>query len=121
MMAKVWTDFFPLITPHLPTCPSATLRTYLAEVAADFFARPFALGFEIAALEIIDDAFKRLRHLISAQTIIIMEAHFRFVGAIKNSVLCLLRQLFKRRVEPEFEIKALVNPKKDICFFEMLM
>jgi hypothetical protein len=40
-MAKVWSDFLPLITPHLPTCPSATLRTYLAEVAADFFARTY--------------------------------------------------------------------------------
>jgi hypothetical protein len=40
-MAKVWNDFLPLITPHLPTCPSATLRTYLAEVAADFFARTY--------------------------------------------------------------------------------
>ena len=40
-MAKVWSDFLPLITPHMPTCPSTTLRTYLAEVAADFFARTY--------------------------------------------------------------------------------
>ena len=40
-MAKVWSDFLPLITPHLPTCPSTTLRTYLADVAADFFARTY--------------------------------------------------------------------------------
>lgn len=40
-MAKTWDDFLPLISPHLPTCPSATLRSYLAEVAADFFARTY--------------------------------------------------------------------------------
>ena len=40
-MAKVWSDFLPLITPHMPTCPSTTLRTYLADVAADFFARTY--------------------------------------------------------------------------------
>lgn len=40
-MAKTWDDFLPLVTPHLPTCPSAFIRSRLAEVAADFFARTY--------------------------------------------------------------------------------
>lgn len=38
-MAKTWDDFFPLLSPHLPGCPSASMRLYLANVTADFLAR----------------------------------------------------------------------------------
>jgi len=40
-MAKVWDDFLPLISPHLPSCPNASIRTYLGIVASDFFARTY--------------------------------------------------------------------------------
>lgn len=40
-MAKTWDDFLPLTRPHLPSCPDLTIKTYLAEVAADFFARTY--------------------------------------------------------------------------------
>lgn len=49
-MAKTWDDFLPLISPHLPTCPTATLRAYLAEVAADFFARTYLWRDDIDAI-----------------------------------------------------------------------
>lgn len=40
-MAKTWDDFLPTVRPHLPSCPDLTIRAYLAEVAADFFARTY--------------------------------------------------------------------------------
>lgn len=38
-MAKTWSDFYPLLAPHVPGCPDVTMDTYLASTAADFFAR----------------------------------------------------------------------------------
>ncbi len=43
-------------------------------VARDFLARPFALGLEIAPLEIADHALERLFHLIGAHAVVIGEA-----------------------------------------------
>ena len=40
-MAKIWDDFLPLISPHLPSCPNASIRMYLGIVASDFFARTY--------------------------------------------------------------------------------
>ena len=40
-MAKLWTSFHPLITPHLSGCPVASINLYLASTAADFFARTY--------------------------------------------------------------------------------
>ena len=40
-MAKTWDDFIPLLQPHLPGCQAATMKTYLASTAADFFARSY--------------------------------------------------------------------------------
>jgi hypothetical protein len=40
-MAKSWDTFLPLITPHLSGCQVATIKTYLASTAADFFARTY--------------------------------------------------------------------------------
>ena len=40
-MAKIWDDFLPLISPHLPSCPNASIRMYLGIVASDFFARSY--------------------------------------------------------------------------------
>jgi hypothetical protein len=49
-MAKTWTEFHPLITPYLPTCPLATINTYLAQVTADFFARTHLWKDEVDAI-----------------------------------------------------------------------
>jgi len=38
-MAKTWDDFLPLISPHLPSCPNASIKMYLGIAASDFFAR----------------------------------------------------------------------------------
>jgi hypothetical protein len=38
-MYASWDLFLPLIQPHLPSCPEATLRAYLASTSADFCAR----------------------------------------------------------------------------------
>lgn len=40
-MAKTWDDFIPLLQPYLPGCQVATMKTYLASTAADFFARSY--------------------------------------------------------------------------------
>lgn len=40
-MAKTWDDFLPLLTPLVPGVPDATAKTYLAQAAADFFARTY--------------------------------------------------------------------------------
>lgn len=49
-MAKTWDAFFPLINPHLPGCPDASLRQYLASTAADFFARTYLWRDEVDAI-----------------------------------------------------------------------
>ncbi|MBP8292208.1 MAG: hypothetical protein KAX65_05510 [Caldilineaceae bacterium] len=49
-MAKVWDDFIPLLLPHVGGAPSATMRLYLAQAAADFFARTYLWRREIDPL-----------------------------------------------------------------------
>lgn len=49
-MAKLWTSFHPLITPHLSGCPVATINLYLASTAADFFARTYLWREQIGAV-----------------------------------------------------------------------
>jgi hypothetical protein len=38
-MYTQWSTFLPLIQPHLPSCPIATIETYLASTTADFCMR----------------------------------------------------------------------------------
>jgi hypothetical protein len=38
-MYTQWSTFLPLIQPHLPSCPIATINTYLASTTADFCMR----------------------------------------------------------------------------------
>lgn len=40
-MSKTWDDFLPMLRPYLPSCPDMTMRSTLAEIAADFFARTY--------------------------------------------------------------------------------
>ena len=49
-MAKIWDDFLPLISPHLPGCPNASMRLYLASVSSDFFARTYLWREQINAI-----------------------------------------------------------------------
>jgi hypothetical protein len=49
-MAKIWDDFLPLISPHLPSCPNASIRMYLGIVASDFFARTYLWREQISAV-----------------------------------------------------------------------
>lgn len=49
-MAKTWTDFLPLITPHVPDCPDAVIKTYLPISTADFFARTYLWRDDIDAI-----------------------------------------------------------------------
>ncbi len=51
-MAKIWDDFIPLISPHLPGCPNASMRLYLASTSADFFARTYLWREQIDAIYI---------------------------------------------------------------------
>jgi hypothetical protein len=49
-MAKTWDDFLPLITPHLPGCPNASVKTYLALTARDFFTKTYLWQDDIDAI-----------------------------------------------------------------------
>lgn len=49
-MTKTWDDFLPLLSPHLIGCQDATMREYLAKVAADFFARTYLWRDDIDAI-----------------------------------------------------------------------
>jgi hypothetical protein len=49
-MAKTWDDFLPLITPHLPGCPNASIKTYLALTARDFFTKTYLWQDDIDAI-----------------------------------------------------------------------
>lgn len=49
-MAKLWTAFHPLITPHLSGCPVASINLYLASTASDFFARTYLWREQIGAV-----------------------------------------------------------------------
>jgi hypothetical protein len=47
---KTWDDFLPLITPHLPGCPNASIKTYLALTARDFFTKTYLWQDDIDAI-----------------------------------------------------------------------
>lgn len=52
-MAKLWTDFHPLITPHLSGCPVASINLYLASTASDFFARTYLWREQISGITVV--------------------------------------------------------------------
>jgi hypothetical protein len=49
-MAKTWDDFLPLAVPHLPGCPNASIKTYLALAARDFFTKTYLWQDDIDAI-----------------------------------------------------------------------
>lgn len=55
-MAKIWDDFLPLMSPHLPGCPNASMRLYLASTSADFFARTYLWREQISGITVVNGA-----------------------------------------------------------------
>ena len=72
--------------------------------APDLLARPFAFGFEKAALEIADDAFERLLDVVGAQAVVVGELHRLFAGAVEQDLLDRGRQRIEGRVEAELVV-----------------
>ncbi len=75
-------------------------------VTLDFLARPLALGFLVAPLEILDHALEGFAHLISAQPVVIGETHLLVAGAVEDHGARLLGQFAPGLVEPEFVVLA---------------
>lgn len=49
---KTWDEFLPLIIPHLPGCPNASIKTYLALAARDFFEKTYLWQDDIDAITV---------------------------------------------------------------------
>ena len=49
-MAKTWDEFLPLAIPHLPGCPNASIKTYLALAAREFFEKTYLWQDDIDAI-----------------------------------------------------------------------
>jgi hypothetical protein len=47
---KPWDDFLPLVIPHLPGCPNASIKTYLALTAREFFEKTYLWQDDIDAI-----------------------------------------------------------------------
>ncbi len=77
---------------------------HVGEIFLQVVARPFALGFLEAALQIGDDALERLLGRVAAQAVVIDEFDLVLAGAVKDGVLRLLRQVLPFGVEREAEV-----------------
>src|SRR6516162_11390710 len=78
----------------------------VGEVARDLLARPVAVGFAVAPLEIGDDAFERPPRVVGADTVVVGKADFRIAGAVKDRALRLLRQILPLGVQCETVVPA---------------
>jgi hypothetical protein len=47
---KTWDEFLPLVIPHLPGCPNASIKTYLALTAREFFEKTYLWQDDIDAI-----------------------------------------------------------------------
>jgi hypothetical protein len=47
---KTWDEFLPLVIPHLPGCPNASIKTYLALAAREFFEKTYLWQDDIDAI-----------------------------------------------------------------------
>ncbi len=70
-------------------------------VVAQLLAHPGAFGLQHAAVEVADDAFERLLHLVGLAAVDEAEGDGAALGAVEDDVLRLLRQLAPRRFEVE--------------------
>ena len=84
----------------------AGLAGHVGEIFLQLLARPLALGFLEAALEIGDDAFERLLGGVAAQAVVIGEFDLVLAGAVEDRVLRLLRQVLPFGVEREAVVLA---------------
>ena len=75
-------------------------------VAGNFLPRPFAVGFEIAALQIADHALEGLAHVIGAQPVVIGKADGVLAGAEENGVAGLFGQIGPEGAQGELEVLA---------------
>ena len=79
---------------------------HIGEVARDLFARPIALGFLEAPLEIGDDAFEGALGLVGAHAVVVGKADLGVAGAVEDRLLRLLRQVLPLGVERELVMLA---------------
>ena len=79
----------------------AGVAGHVGEIFLQVLARPLALGFLEAALEIGDDALERLLGRVAAQAVVIDELDVVLAGAVEDRVLRLLRQVLPFGVERE--------------------
>src|SRR5277367_286834 len=75
-------------------------------VTLDFLARPLALGFLVAPLEILDHALEGFPHLVSAQAVVIGETHLLVAGAVEDRCARHFGQFAPGLVEPKFVVPA---------------
>src|SRR6185437_14972074 len=73
----------------------------VGEVALNLFARPVALGFAVAALEICDDAFERPLGVVGTHAVVVGEADVGVAGAVQDRLLRFLRQVLPFGLERE--------------------
>ena len=65
----------------------------------DLVARPLALGFAVAAIEIGDDAFERLLHFIAAQAVIIDKVDLFIACSVQDHIPDVFGEFVPGRVE----------------------
>ena len=69
-----------------------------------FFLHPGAFGLQHPALEIADDAFERLFHLVGFASVLKAQRDRQALGAVEDDILMMLAKLVPRRVEIKFEL-----------------
>ena len=72
----------------------AGVAGHVGEILLQLLARPLALGFLEAALEIGDDALERLLGRVAAQAVVVGELDVVVAGAVEDGVLRLLARSF---------------------------
>ncbi len=86
---------------RLQPVAGAAFARNVAEILAELFARPLALGFAEAAFDIGDHALERLLGVVGAHAVFIGELDFVVAGAVQQGILRLLRQVLPLGVEGE--------------------
>src|ERR1700694_6217969 len=79
----------------------AGLAWNIGKILCEFFARPFALGLAIAAVDIGDDALERFFGVVGAHAVFIGKFDLVFAGAVQDRGLGFLRQVLPLGIERE--------------------
>ena len=85
----------------------AGLAGNVGEILLQLLARPLALGFLVAALEVGDDALEWLLGLVGARAVVVGEPDLVVAGAVEDGVLGLLAEVLPFGVERELVVLAL--------------